>query len=217
MNKWGMFMKNYYELLEVSITAKPEEIRKAMQKKAERGQIDLLVLEECKKYLLNSEERKEYNKALFMEQPELLEEVARVAQQKGDKDEQENQIEKIAVIPDETSKMGGRSKLGIVGKIGGSFLLICFVMMLFSKPSKPKLDEWTAQVSCESAVKQLLKSPSTAEFSGWIRVLNSDGTYTVTGNVDAQNSFGAMLRSSFSCTVRDKGDSTTGTIVNYLK
>ncbi len=31
------------------------------------------------------------------------------------------------------------------------------------------------------------------------------GTFTVTGNVDAQNSFGAMLRMRFTCVVRDAG------------
>lgn len=46
-------------------------------------------------------------------------------------------------------------------------------------------------------IKLNLKSPSTAEFSD-VRVwLCADSTVVVKGNVDSQNSFGAMLRSGF--------------------
>lgn len=60
-------------------------------------------------------------------------------------------------------------------------------------------DRFDAIVIAEAAVKGQLKSPSTAKFCG-----NSDytvtclgDTWTVKGTVDAQNGFGAVLRSSF--------------------
>jgi len=60
-------------------------------------------------------------------------------------------------------------------------------------------DRFDAIVIAKTAVMERLKSPSTAEFCG-----NSDytvtclgDTWTVRGTVDAQNGFGAVLRSSF--------------------
>lgn len=59
--------------------------------------------------------------------------------------------------------------------------------------------EITAKVLSESAVKSLLKAPSTAQFpSEEVRVfLIADSSVVIKGAVDAQNSFGAMLRSSY--------------------
>lgn len=58
---------------------------------------------------------------------------------------------------------------------------------------------------CQDFVKKRLKAPSTAEFVD-LEVSESAGDYTVAGNVDAQNSFGAQLRSAFTCVVHDDGD-----------
>lgn len=62
-----------------------------------------------------------------------------------------------------------------------------------------------ALVACERYIKSQLKAPTTAKFNTQVDE-NSDGTYTVSGSVDAQNSFGAMIRSDFSCTVQMNGD-----------
>lgn len=68
---------------------------------------------------------------------------------------------------------------------------------------------------CKGFVKERLKAPSTAKFrdfyqdDGEVQVdRNTDGTYTVTSTVDAQNSFGAKLRSTFTCTVHPTGKDT---------
>ncbi|OSI09291.1 Uncharacterised protein [Neisseria zoodegmatis] len=206
-------MKNYYEILGVNITADSEEIRKAMQKMAESGRISLSDLQVCKENLLDEEARKAYNKNLFMEQPQLLEKVALEANQKFKGETQAVEAENIVEPKQQPPQMSW------VQIIGGGFLVLFFGMIVFGKSDNktPKLDEWIAQAACESAVKQLLKAPATAEFGGWGRNRNGDGTYTITGSVDAHNSYGAMLRSSFNCTVRDKGDGNTGTVVNYLK
>lgn len=57
-----------------------------------------------------------------------------------------------------------------------------------------------AQSICHTFVERQLKAPSSAEFSG-DRVTHSGSTWTVKGSVDAQNSFGAMLRKSYTCVV----------------
>lgn len=50
----------------------------------------------------------------------------------------------------------------------------------------------------EEAVRANLKSPATADFSAADRRVTNEGcAYTVRGTVDAQNSFGALLRSTY--------------------
>jgi hypothetical protein len=61
-----------------------------------------------------------------------------------------------------------------------------------------------AEQACKDFVKDRLKAPATANFSG-VDHTSSGSAYTVTGDVDAQNSFGAKLRSHFTCVVRDAG------------
>jgi hypothetical protein len=59
-------------------------------------------------------------------------------------------------------------------------------------------------------VEDDLKAPSTAKFNGggyapYVSYLGSD-RYRVSGSVDSDNSFGAMIRTTFQAIVRDKGD-----------
>lgn len=57
-----------------------------------------------------------------------------------------------------------------------------------------------AVTACEAAVKAQLKAPATAKFSGE-NVSHGGTVYTVSGNVDAENGFSALVRNSFSCQV----------------
>ncbi|ODR84937.1 MULTISPECIES: hypothetical protein [Shewanella] len=81
-------------------------------------------------------------------------------------------------------------------------------------PVTPKdPDEIGAYVQCKDAVSERLKAPSTAEFSAYSATsvtktkmsLKTGGdkeiTFVVNGSVDAQNSFGAMLRNHYQCSV----------------
>lgn len=63
---------------------------------------------------------------------------------------------------------------------------------------------------CQEFVKARLKAPGTAKFrnyfedDGEVVVTGSgQGPYTVRSSVDSENSFGASLRSNFTCTVRN--------------
>jgi hypothetical protein len=65
---------------------------------------------------------------------------------------------------------------------------------------------------CKDLVKDQLRAPGTAVFrdyfedDGEVRVTGSgEGPYTVTSTVDSENGFGALLRSSFVCSVRPAG------------
>jgi predicted nucleic acid-binding Zn ribbon protein len=63
--------------------------------------------------------------------------------------------------------------------------------------------------TCENRIRKSLKAPSTANFSGiWsteVRGLGS-GKYSAVGWVEAQNSFGAMLRSRYVCVAKELAD-----------
>jgi hypothetical protein len=64
------------------------------------------------------------------------------------------------------------------------------------------------KVACRGWVKGQLKAPSGADFSGESVTPNGGGQYTVTGYVDAQNSFGAKIRAPFTCVATYSGEST---------
>lgn len=51
---------------------------------------------------------------------------------------------------------------------------------------------------CHQAVEDQLKAPGTADFGGE-RVSNMGDEYTVSGHVDAENGFGALLRLEWVC------------------
>jgi hypothetical protein len=64
--------------------------------------------------------------------------------------------------------------------------------------------------ACENTVQKNLVSPATAKFSNVTSAADPsvDGRSNVTGDVDSQNGFGALLRSTFTCQVDDQGDGT---------
>lgn len=75
----------------------------------------------------------------------------------------------------------------------------------------PDLKQQATQ-ACEDKLRGQLKSPATAQFSG-TDASPSDATqaadgrgWYVTGNVDAQNSFGALIRSTWTCYAYQRGD-----------
>lgn len=74
-------------------------------------------------------------------------------------------------------------------------------------------DKYLAFHACETYVKNRLKAPATAQFrdpvdnDGDIGWDHHDTTWTITSTVDSENSFGATLRTAFTCTITDQGDS----------
>jgi len=66
--------------------------------------------------------------------------------------------------------------------------------------NEPATDS-TAQLvaTCREGVKARLKAPSTAQFSEESAAGMSETRWKVSGVIDAQNGFGAMLRKRFSC------------------
>ena len=109
------------------------------------------------------------------------------------------------------SGMGCLVILGVVA-VG----LVSWGIIASSQSSVPSQEDMNAnaEINCEDLVKQGLKSPSTAQFSGE-NVSGSD-TMVVTGSVDSENSFGAKLRSDFQCTATVNGDKVD-IAVDYIR
>lgn len=60
----------------------------------------------------------------------------------------------------------------------------------------------------KKGIKKMLKSPSSAKFANEFDdetkyKINSDGSIIIQSYVDSQNSFGAMIRTHYRCTVRN--------------
>ena len=65
--------------------------------------------------------------------------------------------------------------------------------------------EDAAAICAQGKMKELLKSPSTAKFPWELKatkVSEEDHSYLVENYVDSQNSFGAMIRTNYSCAVK---------------
>ena len=97
-------------------------------------------------------------------------------------------------------------------------LLLCWVTVSFLASSEdsdaPRDNSILAYNLAEECVKQRLKSPSTAEFAGLFEKKDhvtkiGPDKYQIRSYVDAQNSFGAMIRNQWSCTITlyNDGDS----------
>jgi len=98
-------------------------------------------------------------------------------------------------------------------------LITCIIVIAFGflihhetsdPPPKIRTAEDTqtmAAIQCKGFVKAYLKSPATADFpwADYTATPLGDGTYSVRSYVDAQNSFGATIRSNYTCVVKYLG------------
>lgn len=73
-----------------------------------------------------------------------------------------------------------------------------------SPEDEHETEGFTAQAMCKEFVKDKLKAPASAEFSDEQHVEEGTG-WRVTGVVDSENSFGAMIRGSFTCVLENTG------------
>ena len=124
--------------------------------------------------------------------------------------------------PEEKKKVGSCAILFLF--VLGVVIVIFVVSAVMGDDDKdePKTsdDRWDALVVCQQFVEDQLKAPSLAEFSimSDSEVENTTGkVWVVESYVDAQNSFGAMVRTHFRCEVTWKyGDIyTLGDLTSY--
>jgi len=90
------------------------------------------------------------------------------------------------------------------GAIGAVVVLLAAGgVYLFTRPGGVAGESSQAQAIrlCEDSVRGDLKAPATARFSGESYEKTSTIGALVTGSVDAENGFGALLRTSFRCSL----------------
>lgn len=100
---------------------------------------------------------------------------------------------------------------GCMALIAAPILLVAYCAVAggsHSTADDPEVQRSGAESACEGWVKDQLKAPSTAKFTD--TTSTGVGPWTVTGSVDAENSFGAALRRRWTCTIRLDGDTYRG-------
>jgi hypothetical protein len=91
------------------------------------------------------------------------------------------------------------------------FAVIIFLNSMCNRSETETVDDQNlvAWGICKQFIRDRLKAPTTAKFETYnrygVKQLDTDD-WQVTIQVDAQNSFGAMLRSTYVCKIQDKGD-----------
>jgi hypothetical protein len=103
--------------------------------------------------------------------------------------------------PPAQAKPTSKAKLWLVilGMVGAATWCVSTVGGS-NDPTSPENRQLGAEDVCETFVERALKAPSTAKFSG-ATATGGGNRWTVRGAVDAENSFGAMLRMNYTCTV----------------
>lgn len=106
--------------------------------------------------------------------------------------------------PIQTQQQNKNLLIGIIAIFSACF--ICFCVLWFWPSPEPEKDYKTASyIICQLYVEDNLKSPSTAKFAGSVNSSISDlgnNTYETYSYVDAQNSFGAEIRTNFYCKIQ---------------
>lgn len=95
------------------------------------------------------------------------------------------------------------------------FLVLCLISQLSKNDGEDSGGTANrAKIMCESIIEAQLKAPSTAKFSGtsatrMYLIKNQPNAYRIIGYVDAQNSFGAQIRTPYTCDIKYNGGEWT--------
>lgn len=110
------------------------------------------------------------------------------------------------------AKRGKGCVLGCLGMVALVIVLAvsCSVMGGSNGDSSPS--SYEAERQCQVWVRDQLRAPSTADFSQTTST-GGPSSWSVSGVVDAENGFGAMLRTSWTCDIRLDGDTWRGSAV----
>lgn len=107
----------------------------------------------------------------------------------------------------------------IIFVILGSFFLATVGREKGGLSALPTVGEYSACVMAEKFVSDRLKSPSTAEFAPCREpdtvATHIDDTWTVRSWVDAQNTFGAMLRADTTVVITYNADTEKWTLKDF--
>ena len=91
------------------------------------------------------------------------------------------------------------------------FCFVCVAIWATSGSDGGKSDEpegIEAYVMCQQFIEERLKAPGSAKYPVFseIQMVQDGNAFTIFSYVDAQNSFGALIRSDYECAVEYIGD-----------
>lgn len=92
-------------------------------------------------------------------------------------------------------------------------ILIIVAIYTFTPKDSSRTDGYLAESACEDAVRNQLRSPSTAKFDS--SHSGSGSSFSVTGSVDAENGFGATVRAYYSCSVTVSGGEAVARLTSF--
>jgi hypothetical protein len=133
---------------------------------------------------------------------------------RGDNDFVDDPVQNLASLPRpvpgtdfasvEAKKAGSVVKSAIFAGMLLTVLALYGCAQLVGGGGPDRVEAFTV---CQQFVEQRLKSPASADFPppSEATISNSGDTWTIDGYVDAANSFGASLRSNFTCVVEHTG------------
>ena len=108
--------------------------------------------------------------------------------------------EPTAPAPDDAPPQGRQGgRLWIGGLLAVAALVVVGLVVNVSRYAEDPSGD--ARTACRGYVTDQLVAPATARFTGE-HVTSGGGEYTVTGDVDAQNVYGALLRHRYTCVVQ---------------
>lgn len=97
----------------------------------------------------------------------------------------------------------GKAVVGCFGVFALLLVLLiggCTIGMMSGGGKKDEPTDYDAKYYCQEFVKDKLKAPSTAKFSKQL-ASGSGSSWTSSGMVESQNSFGGMVSNRYSCTL----------------
>lgn len=128
-----------------------------------------------------------------------------------------NSVARDTAIQNSQSLVNSKKGLGCGGwtliVIGLIFAIVVIATIAGGTSGSSTNSSGGAIYFCENRIKMFLKAPSTASFHS--SASGTGNVWTVTGTVDAENSFGAKIQNSYQCTVTINGDEGV-TTVDYL-
>jgi len=86
--------------------------------------------------------------------------------------------------------------------------IVTIVVVVTQDPSdNTTVSPYEAEQQCKRFIDQRIKSPGSADYA--LDTTGGPVTFTSTGTVDSENSFGASIRNTVTCTLRISGDTWT--------
>jgi len=96
--------------------------------------------------------------------------------------------------------------LAVLLTLGGGSVAAVYALTRPSETNTTEAGYIELVGACRTEVTRQLKAPATARFSNERAVELGDRFHYIDGSVDAQNSFGALVRSSYRCKAETSGD-----------